>query len=111
MMGIRILTQKRRDNNEQKEEQYENEEKEKKTKRNRFILILAIPILAIIAIVIFLLTQDMRNLMVMVDWWTIAHVIIFVGGLLSYIFAFRRKKDEDEDDKEYASDDMQYEAN
>jgi len=51
----------------------------------------------------------MRNFMVLVDWWTIAHVIIFVGAIICYIFAFRRRRDEDED--EYEDEDLQYEAN
>jgi len=78
----------------------EEEEQEEKKRRNRLLLILAIPILAIIAIIIFILTQDMRLPIRLVDWWTLAHVILFVAGLLCYIFAFRRKKNKEDDDRE-----------
>jgi len=60
-------------------------------------LILTVPALAIAAIALFLLTQDMRQLMVMVDWWTWIHLGIFIAALLSYMFAFKRTKDEGED--------------
>jgi hypothetical protein len=41
----------------------------------------------------------------MIDWWTLLHAILFIGGLISYIFAFRKVKDddEDEDDEHYAN--------
>jgi len=96
IMGIRLLVQKRYDfnDNKQAETHYESEEA-KKAKRTRLLLILMVPILAIAALILFLFTQDMRLLMVMVDWWTIAHLLLFAVSLLSYIFAFRRIKDED----------------
>jgi len=103
MMGIRILLQKRKNqkNYEDAEEYYENETKKKNEKRNRLLFILAVPIMAVIATILFLLTQDMNQLMVMVDFWTITHAILFVGALICYIFAFKRHPDEDEyeDDK------------
>jgi len=33
--------------------------------------------------------------MALIDWWTLLHVILFIGGLLSYIFTYK-KKDKDE---------------
>jgi len=99
MMGIRMLLHKRKEkkDREQAEVYYENEEKEER--RNRLLFILAVPILAIIAIVLFLLTQDMSQLMVMVDLWTITHAVLFVGGLIGYIFAFKKQTDEDYDEE------------
>jgi len=107
-MGIRLLIKKRREDEEDDEEAHlmtrteEEEEQEEKKRRNRLLLILAIPILAIIAIIIFIITQDMRLPIRLVDWWTLAHVILFVAGLLCYIFAFKRKKDKEDDDPEEA---------
>jgi len=112
MMGIRLLLMKRDEEEEDEEkkaarrEAYpDEEEEEKKQKRGRLLMILAIPILAIIAIIVFILTQDMRLPMIMIDWWTLLHAILFIGGLISYIFAFRKVKDddEDEDDEHYAN--------
>jgi len=107
MMGIRMLLQKRKDKKDKEqaesyyENEYENEGEKRNERRNRLLFILAVPILAIIAIVLFLLTQDMNQLMVMVDLWTITHVILFVGGLVGYIFAFKKQTDEENDDEDY----------
>jgi len=108
-MGIRLLIKRRREDEEEDEDNErmmartdEEEEEEEKKKRNRLLLILAIPILAIIAIIVFIITQDMRLPMRLTDWWTLLHVILFVVGLICYIFAFRRKKDEEDDDPEEA---------
>jgi len=38
--------------------------------------------------------------MEMIDWWTLAHGILFAGGILSYIFAYRSEKDEDDDEEQ-----------
>jgi len=61
-----------------------------------------IPFLAIVGIILFIITQDMRLPMTMIDWWTLAHGILFAGGVLSYIFAYRSEKDEDSDEEEPA---------
>jgi len=112
MMGIRLLIQKRYDfyYNKQGETHYETE-KTKKTERTRLLLILMVPILAIVALVLFLFTQDMRLLMVMIDWWTIAHLILFIVALLSYKFAFRRTKNEDEYNEKPIRKEIRLEAN
>jgi len=60
------------------------------------IPVFAVPILAIIGIILFLLTQDMRLPVVMVDWLTLLHAIIFASGVVNYILAFRKEKDEEQ---------------
>ena len=107
MIGIRVLAKKRekREDEEEGTQQdaastAEDEEEEEKRKRGRLIPILAIPILAIIGIILFILTQDIRLPMTMVDLWTIAHGVLFLGGIVSYIFAYKNEKDEDEDSDE-----------
>jgi len=32
--------------------------------------------------------------MALIDWWTLAHAILFIGALISYIFAYKKDKDE-----------------
>ena len=103
MMGIRVLMKKRQNRDDEANQEYAGDyrsEEEQKEKRGRLILIFAIPILAIIAIIIFILTQDMRLPMIMVDWWTLAHLLLFVAGVLCYIFAYKRERDEDDDEGE-----------
>ena len=107
MMGIRVLIKKRRQKEEDEElegaksQAADTEDEDKK--RSRLLLILLIPFLAIIGIILFILTQDMRQPMIMIDWWTLAHVILFAGGIISYIFAYRTEKDEDNDEEQPAN--------
>jgi len=95
MMGIRLLMKRKQDKDEDEQGMERNEEEEKD--RKRLLLILAIPILAIAAFIIFFLTEDMKLKMIMVDWWTIVHAVLFAAGLLCYIFAVKRGKDEEDD--------------
>jgi len=97
MTVINVLMKIRTDRryNENTEIHRENEEDEKKSNTGRRLLILAVPLLAIIALTLFLLTQNMKKLMVLVDWWTIVHAVLFGAAIVCYIFAFIRDNDED----------------
>jgi len=86
MIGVRILLNK-------KEEKDEEELKE--TKHKRHPLVFAIPLLAIVGIILFIITQDMTAPMLWIDWWTLAHAILFTCGLISYIFAYKKDSDSD----------------
>jgi len=107
MIGIRVLIKKRQEEHEDIEntglsdirtsDEYAEDEKQN---RSRLLLILAIPILAIVGCFLFFLTQDMRLPMTMIDRWTLAHGILLVGGIISYILAYRQDKDEDSDDEQ-----------
>ena len=92
MTGIRVLIREKNEDEECAGVRHRNE-KARKTGHNKCLL-LSIPALAIAAIILFLLTQNMRNLMVMVDWWTIIHIVLFVAAVICSVFAFRKKKDE-----------------
>jgi uncharacterized repeat protein (TIGR02543 family) len=66
---------------------------EKKQRQQRHIW-LAIAIIAGIAgVIVFLLTEDMNNVMVMTDKWTIINVIIFIVEIIAITFTFKHKKD------------------
>jgi len=62
----------------------------------RFTWLLVANIMAIIGIVIFLITQNMRNPMVLVDMWTIAHAIIITGELIALYCVEKRRRDRDD---------------
>lgn len=100
LMGIRALIRKRQKNKEY-EQQYETvyainkDEEQEGKKRGRLILIHEVPLLAIVGFATFMITQDMRLTMVLIDWWTLAHAILLTGGVFSYIFACKKKKDQD----------------
>ena len=58
-------------------------------RRGRLGMILAVPILATVAIIIFILTQNMRLPMVMTDWWTLLHGLLFAFGTVAYLLAYK----------------------
>jgi uncharacterized membrane protein len=88
MTGIRVLMKKR----EEKDAENIYAEKSEKKKCSRLFFILATPLLAIVGILLFILTQDMRLTVIMTDWWTPVHVVLFAGGIFSYVFAYRNEK-------------------
>ena len=97
MLGIRVLIKRK-----QRKEEGQSEENDEEQKRSRLPLMLAVPLLAIVAFIIFFLTQDMSQPMIMIDWWTLAHAGLFLGGILSYIFAYKREKHDDTDNQQPA---------
>jgi uncharacterized repeat protein (TIGR02543 family) len=104
--AIRVLTRKREDDEEdnndnayytQTQEQREQQaDKVRKARRTWLILALAF---AIINVLVFILTQDMRTPMVLVDWWTIVMLIIFIVEIVALRFVFKKAKKDDKDDQ------------
>jgi len=71
---------------------------EDKQKKSRFGWLIILCVVAVVGIVVFLLTQDMTRLMVLVDNWTIVNAIIFAAALISNKFAFKHEEDEEDDE-------------
>ncbi|MBQ6334600.1 MAG: InlB B-repeat-containing protein [Erysipelotrichaceae bacterium] len=91
MMVISFFRHK--DENEENEE--ENEENDDPKGRNKLLGIIP----ALIATIAFILTEDMRNPMALIDRYTIMMLIIMLSNLvLAYITRNRRKEDEEEQD-------------
>jgi uncharacterized repeat protein (TIGR02543 family) len=76
----------------------EDEEDEKKNKRHTIIRLLSI-IPAVASVIIFFVTENMKNPMTMVDKWTILMIVLLVVELLLAFFS-AKKEDEDEDDED-----------
>ena len=74
--------------------EYSDDKEKKKCVRLLFLSI--IPINAIAGVYLFIITQDIKLTMIMIDWWTTAYAILLAGGIFSYIFAFTREKDEED---------------
>ena len=91
---IRILV-RTSDDKDKYEDEYDLE-KEQRTKY-RLVWTLTTLIAGILGIIVFLLTEDIRLPMVLVDEWTIVNAIIFIAGIVGYAFAMKRDKDEDSD--------------
>jgi len=106
VLVVRLLIQNRRDREDeerayarQRNQRYRGENevyRERPKRRFRILPIILVPTLALLAAIIFLITQDMRLRMVLVDWWTIAHVLIFMAALLCYLYAIRYGSEVDE---------------
>jgi transaldolase len=66
------------------------------TRRRKRIGVRIVSIIAAIAaIIVFVLTEDMRLPMQMVDMWTILHAVILIVQLVLTAFATRKKSDDD----------------
>ncbi|MDR1087732.1 MAG: InlB B-repeat-containing protein, partial [Coriobacteriales bacterium] len=72
-------------------------EEEPETDKKRLVWRVIAILLAIVALFLFILTEDVRLPMVLIDHWTIAHVVIMVVQIVCWIVASRRKKRNEED--------------
>jgi len=92
--GVRaILINKKELEESETEEVLENEEYERQeyTKR-RFRWLALTFIMAIAGVILFILTEDMRLPMVLVDKWTILNAIILAVEIVAVVFSSKRKQ-------------------
>jgi len=61
--------------------------------QSRSPLILAISVQAIVGIILFILTQDMSRHMLIINNWTLTHVILLSSGILCYIIISKKDKE------------------
>ena len=84
---------KKRDENE--EEAYEAEaETEEETRRKKSKLFGIIP--AALSVIVFILTENMANPMVLTDRWTVLMVLILLANIVLLLFTSGRKSKEEE---------------
>jgi len=81
------------------EDEQELEEDEPHTTIRKKGLLIAI-VMAVIGVILFVLTQDMRNIMILFDWWTLIHMIIFLIEVVAIVHMIKRKKDDGGDEEE-----------
>jgi len=68
--------------------------KERRTvKQFKLLWLAATAFLAAIGALLFLLKEDMSNMMVLIDWWTLPHAIIFAAEIIAVMFVFKKKQD------------------
>lgn len=79
------------------EEDYEEEPEDTK-KRLAWRIVPAV--LAVLAVILFILTENIFLPLVLVDWWTLAHVIVAALQIICWIVASRRKDITEEDTDE-----------
>ena len=104
---LRVLLKRRRQkedeniktpsNNEYGDSEYiestqEQSEEQKSRKRHRLAWLIIVIAMGIIGVLLFILTQNMRWTMVLLDIWTIAHAVLFAAEAVAMFCLFRRKK-------------------
>jgi uncharacterized repeat protein (TIGR02543 family) len=80
----------------EEDEDDDDDDDDKKKKRRALLKILSI-IPAVASVIIFCITENMRNPMILVDRWTILMIVLLVVEIL--IAYFSRKKDDEEEDE------------
>lgn len=86
----------RKPDNEEEDEEA-TEEQRKLVRKNKGLLRVASIIPALVAIIVFILTEDMTNPMIMIDRWTLSMLII---ALVQVVVAFASRKKDIEDDED-----------
>jgi len=76
------------------------DEEDEKDKRYRPGWLAAAAVLAIASAYLFALTQDMRNPIVLIDGWTLAHAIIMAAQFIAVNVVFKSEKREECDEKD-----------
>ena len=85
---------KKNEENENEEEKAENEEEKQEYRRNKAKVLGIIP--AVASVIIFILTEDMRNPMVLTDRYTILMIVIVIVNLILAILSENKKEREEE---------------
>lgn len=94
---LRAVFKKRRDNRDEEDEVYADDEEEQDKRVHTRMVWLVITILAgILGIVLFLVTENLRNPMVLMDVWTVVNAIIFAIEVIAIALTFHKKTKEEE---------------
>jgi uncharacterized repeat protein (TIGR02543 family) len=105
---ILSLTQKKKKKQEDTQKDIKNtnatkqndkQDSEKQQRQHRTLWLITTIAMGIVGVVVFLLTEDMRLPMVMVDKWTVVNVIVFIVELIAMVFVFKRKDDSEKQAK------------
>jgi len=80
----------------EEESDYELEDEKEKIKR-RGILRLASIIPTLVAVILFILTEDMRRMMVFTDRWTIWMAVIAIVQVILALLSIKRRKGREEE--------------
>lgn len=94
-LGMYVTYFKKHENDEEDENEERKENNERKTSK----LFSIIP--AAVSVILFILTEDMRNPMVLFDKWTLLMMVIMIGNLV-VAYLTRNKKEEKENEENEA---------
>jgi uncharacterized repeat protein (TIGR02543 family) len=80
------------------EEETRNKGEEEQTKRYRSIWLITALLMGIAGLIFFILTEDMTQLMVLTDKWTIGNALILIVEIICSFFSFKRSKEPADED-------------
>ena len=83
---------------QENDEEDENEGREENSERKTSKLFSIIP--AAVSVILFILTEDMRNPMVLFDKWTLLMMVIMIGNLVVAYLTRNKKEDEEKEENE-----------
>ena len=69
-----------------------NKEDEKKIYRSRLDWLVMAELLGGASVLVFLFTQNINSIMVLMNWMTIAHVILFIVEIIALRFVYKPEK-------------------
>ena len=97
--GIRAILLYKREQEEANREEIFKEEEDRRSVfyKRSFIWLIITFVMAVVGIVIFILTENMRLPIVLVDRWTIVSTVILVMEIVASVLCFRRREDTDDD--------------
>ena len=100
--GIRVIRIIKNEQHEDEDEEFfEDEKYERRENKKRRLMWLAVTFLMSFAgIILFIITENMRHPMVMVDRWTIINAIILAIEILSAVFCIK-ENNQTSDNEEY----------
>ncbi|MCL2172677.1 MAG: hypothetical protein FWB84_03430, partial [Candidatus Bathyarchaeota archaeon] len=96
--SVRVLLPQRQKQRKQLNSQNQRaaeqvDEQERRKWQNRKTWLFTAIALAIVGVIVFLLTEDLRLIMGMVDKWTVVNAIIFIVELIAIALIFKRTKE------------------
>ncbi len=97
LLAILGIFKKNDEDKEEEEMKAVEEKEEEKEERGRGKILTAIP--ALLSIIAFLLTEDMRLKMALIDRWTLLMVIILIVNIILAFLTRNRKKEEEEEEE------------
>jgi len=105
--AFRALARRMRARKEERENYYPNKivlmynpAEERHDRQVKHAWLMAAILLGIVGAVLFLLMEDTKLQMVLIDLWTLTHAAIFAAEIIAVTITFRKKKSENEEDDE-----------
>ncbi|MGI6153629.1 MAG: InlB B-repeat-containing protein [Christensenellaceae bacterium] len=102
ILVIALVRRKKRQDGDEDAKYYRNnkQEQEEQKKILRPVWLIVGIVLGVVGIIVFLLTEDMRNQMVLADGWTALMLVLLAAEIVGSVFAFKRNKKNEDDGRD-----------